>query len=73
MNWSVDRGDLRVAHFISLHALQALPLLGYLLDRSRGLGVAGRRAAVSAVAMLWLALTGAALGLALRGLPILAR
>jgi len=73
LNWSVDRGDLRVAHFISLHALQALPLLGYLLDRSGGLGVAGRRATVRAMAMVWLALTGVALALALRGLPLLPR
>ncbi len=73
LNWSVDRGDLRVAHFIGLHALQALPLLGYLLDRSASLGVARRRATVGAVAILWLAVTGATLALALRGLPVLAR
>lgn len=73
LNWSVDRGDLRVAHFISLHALQALPLLGYLLDRSGGVGVVRRRGMVSAVAVLWFGLTGAALALALRGVPLLPR
>jgi hypothetical protein len=73
LNWSVDRGDLRVAHFISLHALQALPLLGYLLDRSGGLRVAVRRVTVGAVAVLWLAAMGATLVAARGGLPLLPR
>jgi hypothetical protein len=35
VNWSVLGGDLRVAHFLGLHALQIIPLAGYLLSRSR--------------------------------------
>jgi hypothetical protein len=34
VNWSRDHGDLRIAHFFALHALQALPLLGWLVSRT---------------------------------------
>jgi hypothetical protein len=36
LNWSTQGGDLRSAHFFGLHALQALPLIGYLFSTVRG-------------------------------------
>jgi hypothetical protein len=35
VGWSVQHGDLRVPHFLGLHALQALPILVWLLTRRR--------------------------------------
>lgn len=35
VNWSRQYGDLRIAHFFGMHALQVLPLLGFYLLRTK--------------------------------------
>ncbi len=35
LGWSTDHGDLRIGHFIGMHALQIIPLLGIFLMRRR--------------------------------------
>lgn len=33
LNWSAQHGDLRIAHFFGMHALQLIPLFGYYVAR----------------------------------------
>ncbi|CAN5223176.1 hypothetical protein BH24PSE2_BH24PSE2_22230 [soil metagenome] len=68
LNWSTRGGDLRIAHFLGIHGLQALPLAGYLIDRIwRGRSVAFKRAAVVGVTAAWVGLTWAAFAAAVAG------
>ncbi len=70
VNWSTTSGDLRVAHFFGMHALQALPLFGFLLDRSVNSPAGSRARLVSAAALAWLVVMGGLLLMALQGLPL---
>jgi len=35
VNWSTKIGDLRVGHFIGMHALQIIPFIGFLIEKKR--------------------------------------
>ena len=69
VGWSTVGGDLRIGHFVGLHALQALPLLAILLTRfgsrrldertrARLLVVAGVAYGVLTMLLTWQALRG---------------
>ena len=67
--WSVEHGDIRVAHFVGLHAFQALPLIALLLHRRNRDALVRTRATLVAAAsytslfaiLLWQALRGESL------------
>jgi len=71
-NWSARAGDLRVAHAVALHALQAIPLAGYALRR---LGKQGRSipavALTFAYAAVYLAWTTGLFVDAMKGCPLI--
>jgi hypothetical protein len=66
--WSTEAGDLRVSHFLGLHALQGLPLAAVWLERRRRRGAR----AVAALGVAWVGLTLVTLAQAFRAQPLLA-
>jgi hypothetical protein len=67
VNWSTRGGDLRIAHLLGLHALQAFPLAGHLLAR-RGHGLA----ALFGFVVLYVAVAVWLFAQAMQGRPLLA-
>ena len=72
VGWSTEGGDLRPAHFVGLHGLQALPVVGWLVARRSRLGAGHRAALVSVVGAAYLGLVVLLAWQALRGQPLIA-
>jgi hypothetical protein len=70
--WSVTHGDLRVPHFVGLHATQALPLVALVIGRRKKLADALRVNLVQIAAAGYAGLFLILLSQALRGQPLLA-
>jgi hypothetical protein len=71
--WSTTGGDLRVSHFVGMHALQAMPLLAWLLALSRlKLDERTRSQLMTTGATGYLGLVGLLVWQALRGQPLIA-
>jgi hypothetical protein len=60
--WSRTGGDLRVAHFIGLHAMQGIPLIGWLVSL---VSTAAVKPAVIVSTVLWILVTAATFAQAL--------
>lgn len=71
VNWSTTGGDLRIAHFLALHALQLLPLAGYGLDRAWPVAPSVRARSISIVAFVWVLVVAAVLWQAASGRPLI--
>jgi len=70
-DWSLLHGDLRIGHFIGLHALQALPILAWLLVTRTGLDERTRARLLRVAAVGYAGLMVVLTWQALRGLPLL--
>jgi hypothetical protein len=70
VGWRRDVGDLRVGHFVGLHALQVLPLVGAVLQRRR-LRERQRAGLVHVAGAGYLGLTALVTWQALRAQPLL--
>jgi hypothetical protein len=71
LNWSENHGDLRVPHFFGLHALQIVPLLFWVLRRSRRTRLKQRETRLAfATAGSYLGLVSLLIWQALRGQAI---
>jgi hypothetical protein len=74
VGWSTEGGDLRVAHFVGLHGLQILSILGLVLTRfgPARLPLRDRSRLVGVAAAFWIALTLLLTWQALRGQSLVA-
>ena len=72
VNWSIIAGDLRIAHFIAIHAIQIVPLFAYILAQMTPIpAIKQRRIAIAALAIVVSAAVGATFVQAALGHPLL--
>ncbi|MCJ8308671.1 MAG: hypothetical protein HRU27_09770 [Rhizobiaceae bacterium] len=68
LGWSLEVGDLRIAHFLATHAMHFVPL-AYLALAKLPLGLAGGKV-VLPLSLAYIGLTGLTFFVALQGLPL---
>ena len=70
VNWSTTGGDFRVAHFLGIHALQILPIAGWLIDRLKAVPRRAKPTAFVAVSAGYVLLMGFVFVQAMNGVPL---
>jgi hypothetical protein len=72
VNWSTIAGDLRIAHFIAIHAIQIVPLFAYVLSQMEPIpAVRRRKLAVVALSLVVGGVVGATFVQAAMGRPLI--
>jgi hypothetical protein len=72
VNWSVIGGDLRIAHFIAIHAIQIVPLFAYILAQMAPIpAIRQRKLAVAALSIIVGGTVGATFIQAALGRPLI--
>jgi len=71
VNWSTSAGDLRVPHFIGLHALQILPILGYWLSQRRRTPLLSPQGWIAVIAVSYAVLVAGLYVQAAQGQPLI--
>jgi hypothetical protein len=71
VNWSTSGGDLRAAHFLGLHALQVLPIVGFLIGRHKRWAISQKTTYVLALSGAYALLIAVLYFQAIHGSPLL--
>ena len=72
VNWSTVAGDLRVAHFLGMHALQIFPLIAYFLSRfTKTLSLKAKTSLVGCFALVYLLVMNFTLWQAMNKIPLI--
>jgi hypothetical protein len=72
VNWSTIAGDLRIAHFIAIHAIQIIPLFAFILSQMAPIpAVKQRRAVIAALAIVLAVAVGGTFLQAAMGRPLI--
>lgn len=72
VGWSTQGGDLRIPHFVGMHALQLIPFVGWWVSRRRSWPLGRAAALVWAASGFYLGVMGLLTWQALRAQPLLA-
>lgn len=71
VGWSTQGGDLRIPHFVGMHALQVVPFLGWWISRRKRLTRSQQTALVWSASGFYLGVVALLAGQALRAQPLL--